>query len=95
MWPWRGPRPCIPYEFEHYCHCKQLRVCVTPGLTGLWQVSGKNNTTYDEMVRLDLEYAQSVSPWGDMKIMLKTFPLLLAQVTEADQQTGQPRCPRI
>jgi exopolysaccharide production protein ExoY len=77
-----GPRPCIPYEFEQYCHCKQQRVCVTPGLTGLWQVSGKNRTTYDEMVRLDIEYSQTLSPFNDLRIVLRTFPVLVGQVME-------------
>jgi len=77
-----GPRPCIPYEFEKYCHCKRQRVCVTPGLTGLWQVSGKNGTTYDEMVRLDLRYSLNMTPLADLSILLKTIPVVLAQVKE-------------
>jgi lipopolysaccharide/colanic/teichoic acid biosynthesis glycosyltransferase len=77
-----GPRPCIPYEFEQYCHCKRQRVCVTPGLTGLWQVSGKNQTTYDEMVQLDIAYAENLSPWMDLRILLRTLPLILSQVRE-------------
>jgi exopolysaccharide production protein ExoY len=77
-----GPRPCIPYEFEQYCHCKRQRVCVTPGLTGLWQVSGKNRTTYDQMVELDLRYTQKMTPLGDLAIILKTIPAVLAQVKE-------------
>jgi len=77
-----GPRPCIPYEFEKYCHCKRQRVCVTPGLTGLWQVSGKNGTTYDEMVRLDLRYSLNMTPLADLSILLKTIPAVLAQVKE-------------
>lgn len=77
-----GPRPCIPYEFDAYCHCKRQRVCVTPGLTGLWQVSGKNRTTYDEMVQLDLRYAENMTPLADLSIMLKTIPVVLAQVNE-------------
>jgi len=77
-----GPRPCIPYEFATYCHCKRQRVCVTPGLTGLWQVSGKNRTTYDEMVQLDLRYSLNVTPLTDLSILLKTIPAVLAQVIE-------------
>jgi lipopolysaccharide/colanic/teichoic acid biosynthesis glycosyltransferase len=77
-----GPRPCIPYEFEKYCFCKQQRVCVTPGLTGLWQVSGKNRTTYDEMVQLDLRHALNMTPLTDLSILLKTIPAVLAQVSE-------------
>jgi lipopolysaccharide/colanic/teichoic acid biosynthesis glycosyltransferase len=81
-----GPRPCIPYEFEHYCHCKQQRVCVTPGLTGLWQVSGKNKTTYDEMVQLDLAYAMRMSPWQDLRILVRTLPVIVSQVRERNLQ---------
>ena len=77
-----GPRPCIPYEFERYCFCKQQRLCVTPGLTGLRQVSGKNRTTYDEMVRLDLQYSQRMTPLTDVSILLKTIPTVLAQIKE-------------
>jgi len=77
-----GPRPCIPYEFATYCHCKRQRVCVTPGLTGLWQVSGKNRTTYDEMVQLDLRYSLNMTPLADLSILLKTIPAVLAQVNE-------------
>jgi lipopolysaccharide/colanic/teichoic acid biosynthesis glycosyltransferase len=83
-----GPRPCIPYEFEKYCFCKRQRVCVTPGLTGLWQVSGKNGTTYDEMVQLDLRYSLNMTPLTDMSILLKTIPVVLAQIT------GRPRAER-
>ncbi|MCX6866574.1 MAG: sugar transferase [Verrucomicrobia bacterium] len=77
-----GPRPCIPYEFEQYCHCKRQRVCITPGLTGLWQVSGKNGTTYDEMVQLDLLYSRRISPLTDLTILFKTIPVVRAQVNE-------------
>jgi lipopolysaccharide/colanic/teichoic acid biosynthesis glycosyltransferase len=77
-----GPRPCIPYEFEKYCHCKRQRVCVTPGLTGLWQVSGKNGTTYDEMVQMDIRYAQTITPLTDLKIVLRTIPAVLSQIRE-------------
>jgi lipopolysaccharide/colanic/teichoic acid biosynthesis glycosyltransferase len=75
-----GPRPCIPYEFEKYCHCKRQRVCITPGLTGLWQVSGKNGTTYDEMVQLDLLYSRKMSPLTDLMILFKTIPAVRSQV---------------
>jgi lipopolysaccharide/colanic/teichoic acid biosynthesis glycosyltransferase len=77
-----GPRPCIPYEFEKYCHCKRQRVCITPGLTGLWQVSGKNGTTYDEMVQLDLQYSRKITPLNDLSILFKTIPTFVSQVKE-------------
>jgi len=56
-----GPRPCIPYECDNYQPWHWRRFDAVPGLTGLWQVSGKNQTTFDEMVRLDIEYAEKLS----------------------------------
>jgi hypothetical protein len=53
-----------------------------PGLTGLWQVSGKNRTTFEEMIRLDIHYARYFSFWLDVKIMLLTLPALVEQVRE-------------
>ncbi len=68
-----GPRPPIPYELEKYDSWHRRRVLeVKPGITGLWQVTGRSSTTFDEMVRLDLQYATSWSPWQDIKILFKT-----------------------
>jgi len=68
-----GPRPPVPYEFEVYDVWHRRRVLeVRPGVTGLWQVSGRNRTRFDEMVRLDLRYSQSWSLWLDLKILLVT-----------------------
>ncbi len=68
-----GPRPPVPYEFEVYDIWHRRRVLeVRPGVTGLWQVSGRNRTRFDEMVRLDLRYCQTWSIWLDMKILLAT-----------------------
>jgi exopolysaccharide biosynthesis polyprenyl glycosylphosphotransferase len=68
-----GPRPPIPYEVECYdiWHRRRL-LAVKPGITGLWQVTGRSRTTFDEMVRLDLQYAKSWSLWLDLKILLRT-----------------------
>ncbi len=68
-----GPRPPIPYEVEAYdlWHRRRL-LAVKPGITGLWQVTGRSKTTFDEMVRLDLQYAKSWSLWMDVKILLQT-----------------------
>lgn len=74
-----GPRPCIPYECEAYEPWHWQRFDAVPGLTGLWQVSGKNRTTFDEMVRMDIEYSQHLSFWLDLKIVLKTIPALWGQ----------------
>jgi lipopolysaccharide/colanic/teichoic acid biosynthesis glycosyltransferase len=68
-----GPRPPIPYEVESYDVWHRRRLLeVKPGITGLWQVRGRSRTTFDDMVRLDLEYAMSWSLWLDIKILLKT-----------------------
>ena len=77
-----GPRPCVPYEYEAYRPWQKERIKGLPGLTGLWQVSGKNKTTFDEMIHLDISYLRSKSIWLDLGIMLKTAPALLQQVKE-------------
>jgi len=77
-----GPRPCIPSEYEQYLPWQQERSSAMPGLTGLWQVSGKNSTTFDEMVKLDIEYSRSVSLRLDLKIIVATIPTLLTQTVE-------------
>ena len=56
-----GPRPCVPYEYDLYGP-ERRRFEATPGLTGLWQVSGKNRTTFNEMIDLDIEYAERIEP---------------------------------
>lgn len=68
-----GPRPPVPYEFEVYDFWHRRRVLeVRPGITGLWQVSGRSRTCFDDMVRLDLRYSQRWSLWLDFKILLAT-----------------------
>lgn len=68
-----GPRPPLPYELQQYkpWHCRRLLEAM-PGITGLWQVVGRSRTTFDEMVRLDLQYARTMSLWSDIKILLVT-----------------------
>lgn len=68
-----GPRPPVPYEVECYdlWHRRRLRE-VKPGITGLWQVTGRSKTKFDDMVRLDLQYAKSWSLWLDLKILWRT-----------------------
>ena len=75
-----GPRPCLPYEAEQYLPWQRERFNAVPGLTGLWQVSGKNRTTFTRMIQLDIEYARNKSFWLDVKIIFKTVPALLAQI---------------
>jgi exopolysaccharide biosynthesis polyprenyl glycosylphosphotransferase len=72
-----GPRPPIPYEVESYELWHRKRLDMKPGLTGLWQVSGRNRLPFDEMVRLDLFYIENWSLLLDLKIILKTLPVML------------------
>jgi lipopolysaccharide/colanic/teichoic acid biosynthesis glycosyltransferase len=81
-----GPRPCIPYEYDQYLPWQRKRFMAVPGLTGLWQVSGKNRTTFEEMVRLDIQYAEEKSLWLDLSIVLRTVPTLLGQIGETRQR---------
>jgi lipopolysaccharide/colanic/teichoic acid biosynthesis glycosyltransferase len=68
-----GPRPAIPYEVAAYQTWHRRRLLeVKPGITGLWQVNGRNRIGFDEMVRLDLRYAREWSPWLDLKILFRT-----------------------
>jgi lipopolysaccharide/colanic/teichoic acid biosynthesis glycosyltransferase len=68
-----GPRPALPYEVQQYKPWHRERVLdAKPGITGLWQVVGRSRTTFDEMVRLDLRYARTMSLWTDIKILLAT-----------------------
>lgn len=75
-----GPRPCTVYEHEHYAEWHKERFAALPGLTGLWQVSGKNRTTFKRMIELDIEYARHASLGLDLAIMARTVPALLGQV---------------
>jgi exopolysaccharide production protein ExoY len=77
-----GPRPCIPYEYEQYSTRQQRRFHSVPGLTGLWQVSGKNRTTFDEMIRLDIRYAECRSLRLDIEILILTLPALIRQLAD-------------
>lgn len=71
-----GPRPPIPYEVECYEPWHRKRLDVKPGLTGLWQVSGRYSLSFDQMVKLDIFYIENWSLWLDLKIILKTLPAL-------------------
>jgi lipopolysaccharide/colanic/teichoic acid biosynthesis glycosyltransferase len=72
-----GPRPPIPYEVEHYPPHWFDRFAVKPGMTGLWQVSGRSELTLEEMIALDIEYARSRSLWLNVKILARTVPVVL------------------
>jgi len=79
---WVGPRPCMPYEFDRYLPWQKERFTTLPGLTGLWQVSGKNRTTFIEMIQLDIKYARSKTVRGDLGILWRTIPALMVQIWE-------------
>ncbi|NBD26334.1 sugar transferase [Paenibacillus sp. T1] len=72
-----GPRPPLKREVAEYTEYDKLRLTVTSGCTGLWQVSGRNNLSFEQMVELDLKYIQNRSIAGDLKIIFKTFKLLV------------------
>lgn len=67
-----GPRPPIPYEWEHYKDWHKLRLSCKPGITGLWQVKARSRARFDDMVRLDLEYARHPSILLDLRLLLET-----------------------
>jgi lipopolysaccharide/colanic/teichoic acid biosynthesis glycosyltransferase len=74
-----GPRPPLKYEVDQYKGWHLRRVLdAKPGVTGLWQVTGRSRTTFDEMVRLDLRYVRTYSLWTDLKILLATPRAVIA-----------------
>lgn len=72
-----GPRPPLPREVAQYTSYDKQRLNILPGCTGLWQVSGRNELSFQEMVELDLYYINNLSFWLDFKIICKTFLVLL------------------
>lgn len=72
-----GPRPPLKYELDHYKEWHKQRLTVKPGLTGLWQVSGRSTVPFDEMVELDIFYIENWSLLLDIKIILRTAPVML------------------
>lgn len=72
-----GPRPPLPAEVEQYQPWQRRRLSVKPGLTGLWQVSGRNNVDFEEWMALDLRYIDDWSLWLDLKILLRTVPAVI------------------
>lgn len=88
-----GPRPCIPYEYELYKPRQRRRFDAVPGLTGLWQVSGKNRTTFAQMVELDVQYAAQKSLWLDLKIIFKTVPALCVQCHDVRAEKAAEHAP--
>lgn len=80
-----GPRPCTVGEFNRYAPEQRARVNALPGLTGLWQVNGKNRTTFRQMIEMDIFYSRNISLSLDLKIILRTPPALLGQFFETVQ----------
>ena len=72
-----GPRPTVPDEVERYKTWQRRRFSMKPGITCLWQVNGRNNIAFEDWMKLDLEYLDNWSLWLDVKIMLKTVPVVL------------------
>ena len=88
-----GPRPCVPYEYAQYTARHRRRLEAVPGLTGLWQVSGKNRTTFEEMIDLDIAYAENKTLFLDLKIIFKTVPAIIGQTR--DVQSARKTADRI
>src|SRR2546430_194999 len=90
-----GPRPCTVREFERYAPEHRARVNALPGLTGLWQVNGKNQTTFREMIEMDIFYSRNISLSLDLKIIVRTLPAILGQfwVQSLPRSGAQPTPP--
>jgi lipopolysaccharide/colanic/teichoic acid biosynthesis glycosyltransferase len=91
-----GPRPCLPCEYDQHLDWQKERYNSLPGLTGLWQVSGKNTTTFNQMIGFDLEYDRNKSVWLDLTIMMRTIPAVITQVWEIwnrnnEKSSGRPK----
>jgi len=85
-----GPRPCTLNEFQRYLPWQQQRVNAAPGLTGYWQVNGKNKTTFTEMINLDIFYTKNMSLRLDLAIILKTVPAIFGQLLDARRAAAAP-----
>lgn len=76
-----GPRPALPREVAQYTEYQMQRLLVKPGITCIWQVSGRNNINFEQWVELDIEYIRTRSLWLDFKLILLTIPALLGDET--------------
>ena len=90
-----GPRPCLSYESQRYRPWQRERFDTLPGLTGLWQVSGKNKTTFTEMIQMDIDYARNKTLRWDIVIILKTPLAIVNQILDPSKpkpsQNPSPR----
>jgi lipopolysaccharide/colanic/teichoic acid biosynthesis glycosyltransferase len=82
-----GPRPCTPHEFQRHQSWQRERVHAPPGMTGYWQVHGKNKTTFSEMVEMDILYARNMSLRQDLAIMVRTLPAITMQLLESRKRS--------
>ncbi|MGA2544866.1 MAG: sugar transferase [Verrucomicrobiota bacterium] len=85
-----GPRPCVAYEYEMFLPRHRQRCETLPGLTGLWQVNGKNRTTFEKMMELDLAYVERKSLFLDLTILAGTVPAILLQVWDIKKWRKAP-----
>lgn len=76
-----GPRPPIPYEVRMYQHKHLLRLAIQPGVTGIWQVHGRNKVPFEQMVDMDIQYIKTRSFWLDLKLIVQTVPAVLVSRT--------------
>lgn len=83
-----GPRPCTSREYVLYAQTERVRFDVLPGLTGFWQVNGKNRTTFKEMIELDRFYVENRSPGLDLLILMKTPVAILKELSSAEELTN-------
>jgi lipopolysaccharide/colanic/teichoic acid biosynthesis glycosyltransferase len=90
-----GPRPCTAREFEHYRPEQKLRVNAPPGLTGYWQVNGKNKTSFNQMITMDIYYGQHMSVLMDLSIILRTVPAIGIQVCESISRKAGSKIDRL
>jgi lipopolysaccharide/colanic/teichoic acid biosynthesis glycosyltransferase len=72
-----GPRPVPPYEVACYRNGDHQRLTAAPGITGLWQVNGRCQVSFEEMIRMDMEYIRAASFWLDLQILFRTIPAVL------------------
>jgi lipopolysaccharide/colanic/teichoic acid biosynthesis glycosyltransferase len=84
-----GPRPCTVGEFERYAPEQRARANALPGLTGLWQVNGKNRTTFRQMIEMDIFYSRNISLSLDLKIILRTLPAIVGQFSDSVQPSSR------
>ena len=74
---WVGPRPNLPEEVDQYQEWHKRRLTVSPGITGMWQVSGRSDLTFDEMVLLDIYYVENWNLAMDLSILVRSIPAIL------------------